>query len=1353
MSIIIPYFKEYLKWLQIYGLPYYENYILQYRKYLDNIVRKYVIRHPSCEELKFYKYPYYHNLYGGQIEKLNKIYNAILSVDTEKVKETKDDVVELNRLMEELERKITSLSEIEKRKYSQSVAGYNETIQSIINHLKVGIKNLNEISVINEVINIPQPEPALINYTPLNINEIIADFMKKLQKIEKDRKKDVTLFNEEISSLTNEISIKIAEIIEKNIELEKVINEIIIKIKEIKDETNFTLNKDDISIIPEFDDFLNYCYETIKNDKVKQIFLKFYEIAHKKDMILSETVDNFNNEILPYCQIVRNETKYKNFLKYYDGINSNRINNLFFTRDKIVNISMIKDLIIKDSPTIKIPDNEKDIYKLFLEFPEQKQEKHKIDEQPIQSVTKIVQKMSQSGGVFDIKDSLSQDSKLMQQLIKYNSNVDLYNKKVVEYNELVMEQFMHTVFLIMVATNQTLISGYVIYNYIQRGTLSLYKRILVNMKKDIEKNPQTPQNIYLLKYHKMTIYKLYNFVSKIVDYLNKIKGERVHSDVCKTNKEKCMKDDIVDINNCVGETANRFLLLNHFKEILMQYNALYSSKVTIYARINNLGDVMNPSDKQMCDVITYLSGFDIISRKEAECQHMIGKKENKESEEDISDNFVDVYDMFVNLYSCKKIQSIDAIPKIKFTEVFDSTQYPTSSDISKYMTVETLLSQGRGIAMMTYGYSGTGKSFTLFGKSEKNISGILQTALNDIRGLQSIKFRLMELYGMGIPYPHYWKNGLDKINHKLIHYNVSHGIDGLSFSNTIDISPKDFESYVNEQIPYNKVYNKIPENMISNIFKKFESFVTLVDLEREKHKRIRDTPNNPVSSRSVVIYDFQLKILGFEETIPFLIIDLPGREEIVQTYVEQYLNNNVILELLDINKKSDYYKKINLILGLASINPLGLAVFEPKIIKDTIMKSNSRDELIGKMRSTFFIKKPCELDKKGITNYENSLKLLKSNPNNKFIGNEKDGYNVEGDFSLLEEIINPKGTPLSVWFKLSGNGNKMKFEHTEHLTGFGYRTPEQLECILSVHLMNRIIMKNRFDLLEIIVKDICDRYINNIVHKKILNMNNQTLQQFCEKIKITNFKSLYWTKYFEENETTQWKRPSDEQLKEIFEYNYYLTPYEGIYINENIIGLIKYLAKTSKITAQTKTQEEEKEENDKAEKFVKDIICEQDQTLTFSYQQKVVRVWTMTAQQLGDVKEDIIDNDKIRQFFNFPNPEKEKRKSTKCVFEDYGEIPERFIIIDQNKKIKYDYSKFDNMYNKLIKSYHSDYIFNFNKPIITDILDKYISQIFDYKVLYLLANDKEQVKRERRCLHQYKLLQNTIDFIESIVGK
>ena len=75
----------------------------------------------------------------------------------------------------------------------------------------------------------------------------------------------------------------------------------------------------------------------------------------------------------------------------------------------------------------------------------------------------------------------------------------------------------------------------------------------------------------------------------------------------------------------------------------------------------------------------------------------------------------------------------------------------------------------------------------------------------------------------------------------------------------------------------------------------------------------------------------------------------------------------------------------------------------------------------------------------------------------------------------------------------------------------------------------------------------------------------------------------------------------------------------------------------------------------------------------------------------------------------------------------------------------------------LLSTYDSNKIYNFDKPIITDILSPYIdttntSAIKDYKMFYLFGNYGEDQKTQFKCEHQVNLLNNTKNFIQAIAN-
>lgn len=1374
------YLYGYLKNVKDIGIPKYNQYAGNKITTINTIVKEYVNRHPEYACLMECKYPKVRDPNGvlkggaGTIEKLNKIYNAVKSVEPAKVQVERNETEQLNQLLDKIEEKLQSVHVNPDGTKQSSLLPSNAIVdaglvQSTIDIIKAGLVNLDTIDVTKDLGKIPTKLLSSVNYTEIKIQDIVEKFESKLNKIINDTSKDDTKMQTDLEQLKSEIAKETVSVVAKNEELIKAITSLNETIQEIVNSLEYQFNQDEIKIVPEFDDFLN------EMNGISEISGLITNVRKMKSdgNSLSACIEFFNSEILPFIQIVRNKTKYKEFNKYYDGINNMRINNMFFAREGVINTSMLRDLITQDGDIKMI---EKDFNKSILEFPQSlikdtdgssldaAQTKEPEKSPSVAALISKIQKPKVGGanGEKNIRDMLDKNSELLSNLFKYNQSIKKYNDMVEKHRTLLIHYLMHNIFLVMIATNQLLVSGYVVHEYIQRGTISLYNRILKNMAEDMKTEPEKPQNKYLLRYHKFTIMKLSSFAEKIMNHLNTIKSNKMREckyktcdasgpdfDKCGIIRKICLKDDVIDINECTGITRELFLLLNHFKGIMMQYNAISGNKITVYARINDLGQQMPPSSPESCRELMYLSMFD----KNAQVGQCGVQK-------DTLGGPIDVQNLEIHPEVCESLETIGINPKqfteldknIKFTEVFDPTQFPTSSEISKYMTIDTLLSQGNGIGMMTYGYSGTGKSFTLFGSASTNVAGILQTTLNDVNGLKDVKFRLIEIYGYGMPYPDYWKSGQDKISHWIYNYkSQTGGPEGLDFNDVEVIPATEFADFMDCKNKYagDTTYCTIQENLVSEVFKKFEKFVNKVDKERETKKRIRDTPNNPVSSRSVVIYDFQLSVFDKKEPVPFLIIDLPGREEIVQTYVEPYLTNPVILNILGYNETR--IKELKLILGIAALNPLGLSVFASEIImkelikfvneqKDDVKRQEAIKNIIGERKDSFNIKQGKD-PKASFGVWVAGIRKKNSNKTVTEITTPFKGVNVSGDFNLEDEFVNLHGYKLGQWFEINSTGKSIEFVLKPNAESSFYTSPEQFKMVLGTHLMNRIIMSQRFDLLERIIIQVCNENINNVIRNKIAKMSETEIRGILNKLVSINYKSSYWysnSKSIDEL-ITQHNNKNDNKLMEILGYNYYLTPYEGIYINENIIGLIKYLATKKQLGNSMDSKQIEE-----VDKKVGATICEQNKSLVFSYQQKVVRVWAM--------KDGGITDQTIKKFFNFPEKDIITTNG-KCISKISSELPLRLFKNTEKLEMNYAGNILDATYNKLKESYKSDYIFNFKNPLITKILNPYMKKLFGYNVLYLLANYKDETKRESRCHHQYKLLQNTTDFIASIAGK
>jgi hypothetical protein len=949
--------------------------------------------------------------------------------------------------------------------------------------------------------------------------------------------------------------------------------------------------------------------------------------------------------------------------RLFDGSYTIRINNNILLQMNIQqNLNNILGLLNIDPKIEKEHNNIDNLHEYF---------------NMIYDPTKIFQK----GG--NIENSLLT---LDGMILNYNKSYQEYQKEVELYNTRQLHKIFHSIFLVLISTNQLFTNNYVIYDYINLSILELYKRIVKNITKKIKENVRTPEILYFKKYHYITLIKLEDLLDKITPMI--------------TSK------DIINISQTKGELYNRFFLLNYFKTILEIYNEQYQNKITIYSRINDIvlkDDEPFTPEEQMNKM--YLSGREAAPKS-------LDSNINKL--------------MYVRKNACNSIQNpttdkqtklsqlfteplVDPVKTYKFTEVFDTKNFEDSGVISKYMTLDTQLENGKGVAIITYGYSGVGKTFTLFGSSELQEKGMLQDTLDSISGLNQVKFRLFELYGHGLPYSNYWKHEddpnkskIDEISHYIYTYKLNILDNTLNVINTTVINPQNsgFSNFINDQ----NTYFEINGNVVSQIFKNFDMFMKQIEDIREKNQRIRDTPNNKVSSRSVLIYDFQLEILdnkNNKKTVPFLIIDLPGREEIVQTYVDQYLGNKVIQDLL--NKKNEEMIETKFLLTNMALNPLGIAIMEPDIIINKFNNSSDQDRsdiLLTRLKYAFpynehndkvivdHIYEKYDLTDKKITNPKE----------------HKQGF-IFGEELINRKIFNMSGNRFSVWdigSLIKINNNKIEIKDYKSTQLFGYTSQKQQNSLIALHIMNRLIRLNKFAIIASIYKEIIDNKINNVIDQ---NIKNKNIKQLTDDLIQTNFKGELLKSQKEINIQT---------LQRILHYDYYLTPFEGIYINENIIGLIKFLA--GSLIKDDKVRQ----------KYLENKIQKQDLSLNFAHQQRTTRTWLIT-------KDSRTEKD-IKEFFGYKN--------------EQLNIPEQLYsednhLLPNNIKIETD---------KLENSYKSDKIFNFDKPLITDVLEKYIKEIKDFKIFYLFGNNKNQELNNLKCEHQLSLLNNTSDFIDIIVS-
>lgn len=919
----------------------------------------------------------------------------------------------------------------------------------------------------------------------------------------------------------------------------------------------------------------------------------------------------------------------------------------------------------------------------------------------------------------------------VESIEKYQEASDRY---VLAYNDV----YSYTRYLILVATNQFFTENYVVYKYLNKGLVEFYKRVVASMIKDLDSGSRESHIVYVRKYYNVIVRKLHVFLKNLSYYL------RDSTDLIDIKQIEAINSDLSST-----EIRNNLILLNYFKPVIESYNEIFQNQITMYSRINNIvGEIEYVSKVFVSDHEKFKNegcGYHIINQsKNPVCEP------SKTADVDMGG---DPTVMWIRNSACSENKSLDS-PLI-FAEVFDSTNFPENNDISKYMTLETQLAKKKGVCLLTYGYSGTGKTYTLFGNKEKQ--GILQSTLVNISGLHKVKFRLFELYGLGLPYDFYWNSEkgsrMNDIKHSIFHYNLETTGDSIQVQNSnsdiVIIDPENFLKYMENTYLEKDSYISIKN--IKSVFNNFSTFTESIDKYRKGYgnssvkniQRIKETPNNPESSRSILVYDFKLYVGNVNKDLEsdsdfvrFLIVDLPGREEINQTYIEPYIGNEVVSKMIANKNKSDStnQQRIKMIITCMVLNPMALAVFQPYLILETVNSLPKND------RKTIY-------------------------------GDNSNGTITE------EYTINEIGNKLSLFVNLSPDYTlSSKNRESKGGYGFGYDTDYQVTGVGAVYVVYRLIEQNRFDIIELIYKKIIDVELNDTVSLSIESATNEELYQIIKGLIETRFKGEKTAKTLLDSIQTLIKINIQKGqsnldyldsiksrliktdlsslkliIKDIIKYDYLLTPLEGIYINENIVGLIKFLS--------------EKLVKDKDTKYIEilDRKKSEQKKMLLIEQRNVARCWLMSKTE-EFMNQNMVHNAKTyktridfmkEKLFNFVETYDNSYFSDQ---KTYFNNVYSGILNYENKNLTVNTEQLIKQQQYLLSTYTSDKIYNFDKPLITDILSPYIDErsnrnkntIKNYKMFYLFGNYDDDQKTQFKCEHQIKLLNNTDNFIKAI---
>ena len=972
------------------------------------------------------------------------------------------------------------------------------------------------------------------------------------------------------------------------------------------------------------------------------------------------------------------------------------------------------------------------------------------------TITKYNDLMKQSGGVKPIpyKSEALTNNLLSQaeRIQKINKSLQKFKSiaKDIEEHQIMFKNYMSYMTIIATNNNKKLRR----YKYITRGIMGFYKSILNDINTRIQRTPRPKDAMYFHLLHGVVIKKISKLSSFIIDILE-IK-------------------DVVAIDECTGPICRDFALFNHFKDILDSYRETFQNNICIYARINDYGTSLTNMQKM---IVKKTGTLDTILVNPALCTNIkYGTGKEPES--------------------------------FKFNMVFDSDDFKDNADIAMYMTISANISKKKSVALITYGYSGTGKTYTLFGKAPdpktntQAISGILQSAIQRIATKEEIYIRIYELYGLGVKYEYYW---CGSVTEDCYLYKINQ-----SGTNEINM-----EKINKETILKGVKYQTIKQTNVSDFFKNFSTYVDKIDEIRRENKRIIETPNNLASSRSIIIYDMMIRVKdnpddedNQSDLIRLAVIDLPGREEIVQTYADNYIEKKKKDGKNEFD--TDYHRAI---LSSMSIDPMYLGILCPDMIANAFNSlTRYNREYIINYKITEKNTNDCLKDKNKRIHKQNNGKSTSN-------ADANDGYNDdfdEGDNNEVEvakvptkandgknssdnsrtgtpfgnEVIaqfprsgapgaqgakgaqgaqgdqgdkgapgakgakgapgdkgdkgdksapgdqgakgapgdqGAKGAPgdqgasvqkntikrtvddcitLTIEYKIELENDKIKMKK---LWGNPkYKYIDQYRAMVAVQILYRILFipsnakkkYSRFDVLNDIYSYIGIKYgyakiVNSkgtdIVDGNIIDGN--IVDKKSNKIEGSKIQS---------------------------EFGSFMAPFEGIYINENILGLIKTMSISENLL-------------NKGDKYTEQLTPLQDDKDSKNFKMLKLKIRKQNAELYED-----------------PGGKKKEKKEEK----KKAKIPNDY----RSDILKYIYEQ-----NKT--SYLSSNIFLYKDPLMGKILEYYtkenqkkpkgingediegkVIRVNDIKMFYLFSNTDQQLK----CEHQYKLLDNTRNLIQMV---
>jgi len=346
--------------------------------------------------------------------------------------------------------------------------------------------------------------------------------------------------------------------------------------------------------------------------------------------------------------------------------------------------------------------------------------------------------------------------------------------------------------------------------------------------------------------------------------------------------------------------------------------------------------VDNYYDEKMKDTLSMSGGYtyqDIINISESDGKITLGNacKEKNTNYKKTYGPFSSIYtpnynnfDIYYYLFGLNKIQNQSAPlnvvndknkkPTLKLGDIKEITKISQNKGKLTYSNnnsedLITKLNKGGNVVLFGYGFSGSGKTYTLLegSQGERYDPSLLEQFMKDNSEFIS-KVEFLDIYPLGIS-----KDDNSNTKNKV----------KIFCEESIDEKAK--ELYVEGHYEQNKNYNSITEKDNLN-FQTIKTRIQTLETYRRNHLRICATPNNDDSSRS-----FLQITLHLTNGAKMIFFDMPGTENTVRIRTEFFGKTTFEdVKEIDISKDTTIEQKHKSLPGQTEFNNAYTTTYDDK---------------------------------------------------------------------------------------------------------------------------------------------------------------------------------------------------------------------------------------------------------------------------------------------------------------------------------------------------------------------------------------------------------------------------------------